>query len=508
MVGERRQHARLVPSSPMFVSLDASKSGLLLDVCPGGIAVASLIPRNLDDVIALEFELPEGCGHVSVKAEIAWTRDSGHLSGARFVDLDEYSCQQLRQWIGTAASSVIPPVEEQPSLFNSEPIENSSKAPVETHPVDAYFLEPPKKEDRKDEIVISDGAAGPVCEEQAAATVAEAEEQNHAERVSTNREEIDQLVREAETWEITQESPGLIHDRSDEVAAEICDDPALAAAQAHGQVPTETAATETEPIKPASVEQDATPVFVTRSTDTQVAWAAQQEHGAYLHLERAALFHEPVASMAVEQATDLAVQPWHMPHPAGPQILTEPGLTGASEKSRHTIELILAVVLLSWALVFLGYQMGSTGVSPDSAKEADTASTQAGVADEGSKNLVRPVQASPGFVSTTPASTSNSTTRREAATGPAGKREVESASTLGDSGMVLQVGAMKLEDNADTLARDLQKKNMPAFVFRHGSDRLYRVAVGPYSDEQATVKVKSSLEKQGLKPILRRWRPE
>ena len=68
----------------MFVSLDASKSGLLLDVCAGGIAVASLLPRNLDDSVALEFELPEGCGRVSANAEIAWTRDDGHLSGARF----------------------------------------------------------------------------------------------------------------------------------------------------------------------------------------------------------------------------------------------------------------------------------------------------------------------------------------------------------------------------------------------------------------------------------------
>ena len=88
------------------------------------------------------------------------------------------------------------------------------------------------------------------------------------------------------------------------------------------------------------------------------------------------------------------------------------------------------------------------------------------------------------------------------------KGELESASRLGDPGTVLQVGAMKLEDNADALARELQKKNLPAFVFRHGRDRLYRVAVGPFSNEQATGRAKTSLEKQGLKPILRRWLPE
>jgi cell division septation protein DedD len=117
------------------------------------------------------------------------------------------------------------------------------------------------------------------------------------------------------------------------------------------------------------------------------------------------------------------------------------------------------------------------------------------------------VEASPGLADTRSPSASSGGTRREAVR-PLAKKESELATMLGNPGTVLQVGAMKLEDNADTLARELQKKNLPAFVFRHGSDRLYRVAVGPFSDQQATEKAKSSLEKQGLKPILRRWLPE
>ena len=60
-------------------------------------------------------------------------------------------------------------------------------------------------------------------------------------------------------------------------------------------------------------------------------------------------------------------------------------------KSRHTIELVLAVVLLTWALVFLGYQMGSTGANQStrdlSAAKVGGGSTAAG-ARTGSK-LVR-----------------------------------------------------------------------------------------------------------------------
>src|ERR1700685_4277550 len=104
MVEERRQYQRLVPNAPLFISLDDSKSGLLLDLCAGGLAVASLVPRNLDDVVSLAFDLPEGVGHIEAKAQIAWTRDSGHLTGVRFMDLDEVSQQQLSEWIAAGTN--------------------------------------------------------------------------------------------------------------------------------------------------------------------------------------------------------------------------------------------------------------------------------------------------------------------------------------------------------------------------------------------------------------------
>ena len=104
MLEERRQFPRLVPSTPLFVSMDDAKSGLLLDLCEGGLAVASLVPRNLDDVVSLAFDLPEGVGHIEAKAQVAWTRDSGHLTGVRFMDLDDVSQQQLSEWIAAGTN--------------------------------------------------------------------------------------------------------------------------------------------------------------------------------------------------------------------------------------------------------------------------------------------------------------------------------------------------------------------------------------------------------------------
>lgn len=74
-------------------------------------------------------------------------------------------------------------------------------------------------------------------------------------------------------------------------------------------------------------------------------------------------------------------------------------------------------------------------------------------------------------------------------------------------GFVLQVAAMKHEDNADALAKTLQKRNFPAFVFKRGANSFYRVAVGAYSDSGSADRVKDELKAQGFKSILKHWSP-
>src|SRR5580693_3389008 len=131
MVEERRQHQRLVPKAPLFVSMDDSKSGLLLDLCPGGLAMASLVPRNLDEVVSLAFDLPENVGHIEAKAAIAWTRDSGHLTGVRFVELDDASQQQLSEWISTSTNLRLAPIHE---AVEPEVVARSTYAQVDPFP--------------------------------------------------------------------------------------------------------------------------------------------------------------------------------------------------------------------------------------------------------------------------------------------------------------------------------------------------------------------------------------
>jgi cell division septation protein DedD len=343
MVEERRQYQRLVPNAPLFIALDDSKSGLLLDLCEGGLAVASLVPRSLDEVVDLAFDLPEGVGRIQAKAKIAWTRDSGHLTGVHFVDLDEASQQQWSEWISTGTSLRLAPLLE-------------------------------------------------------------------------------------------------------------------------------------------TIE----PMVVTRSTYAQV---------------------DPIPRDTGDKATADSIRSFFMTQPVGEDRLeaakSESSVPFGRErtgKARYSVELFVAVVVLSWALVFLGYQMGSTGAS----RQNREVTAAAKVAEATSKPELASAGSLPATALTvpTPAAAPARPAKRTAA--PA----IVAAATSMDSGVVLQVGAMKLEDNAAAMAQGLRKKKFPAVVFRHGSDRLYRVAVGPYSDADSTAKVKEQLEKEGFKPLLQRWAKE
>ncbi len=96
---DRRQHPRLIPDSALLVSVDRLKRAFLCDLSEGGIAFAGLASVSGPSVISVSFELPDGGGAIEAIAEIVWTCDSLHRTGARFLQLAEASRQQLRDWI-------------------------------------------------------------------------------------------------------------------------------------------------------------------------------------------------------------------------------------------------------------------------------------------------------------------------------------------------------------------------------------------------------------------------
>ena len=70
--------------------------------------------------------------------------------------------------------------------------------------------------------------------------------------------------------------------------------------------------------------------------------------------------------------------------------------------------------------------------------------------------------------------------------------------------IMLQVAAVLHQDDALALAQALQQKKFPAFVITPGADKLYRVQVGPYADNQAAAVGRQQLEAKGFKSIIKR----
>jgi cell division septation protein DedD len=547
MLEERRQFPRLVPSTPLFVSMDDAKSGLLLDLCEGGLAVASLVPRNLDDVVSLAFDLPEGVGHIEAKAQIAWTRDSGHLTGVRFMNLDEVSQQQLSEWIA-AGTNLRPAGSEE---FD-EPVIVTRSTYAQ---VDAIrrIVRPEILPDLRMEVQpqIEMRAAEPGIEEHAeqvelaTETSMEAETAETADKFAPSMEMMGTLFPEP----AVEEPPFVAEAAGVEIEE---------AVEPHDVV---EMANKADVIEELPIAEPVEPEPATTGSTTRAEWVehvAQMEDapaGARFDAGPQTLPPDAEtvgwASDAVGWVTEIAEKRVTAPEEAefDGVFAVEPammsGRTARQTKSRHTIELVLAVVLLTWALVFLGYQMGSTGLSRSthdltsakpggsgaSAKSengkvgnpstASFASAEAfpemspvppinpgrsSVSPSNSAALETPVPAPSRTVAAAPkVSTPTPPVSHETINPTAGTTVLAGVAPSVNSGVVLQVGAMKMEGNATALMQDLKKKKFSAFVYRHGNDSLYRVGVGPFGDRDSSAKVKSELEKNGYKTITAKW---
>jgi cell division septation protein DedD len=562
MLEERRQFPRLVPSTPLFVSMDDAKSGLLLDLCEGGLAVASLVPRHLDDVVSLAFDLPEGLGHIEARAQIAWTRDSGHLTGVRFMDLDEVSQQQLCEWIA-AGTNLKPAGSEE--LDEPVIVTRSTYAQVDAIRRDIRPEMPiaaqPRIETWTPETGFKEPSAPPMSAEMAGTEVEEFDAAEAAAPAMMPPTHSDEMTGSLFPESMDEQTFAVSGDTAELEMVEQSEPPeGIELADEAYQV---SEATEAEANPEAELGQ---PSPGSTSRAEWVEHVAQMEEtptGAGFEAGSQTLPPDAEtvgwASDAVGWVQEIAEKRITAPEEAefDGVFLPESAKTARPAKSRHTIELVLAVVLLTWALVFLGYQMGSTGAShvahdlglskANGAASSGTsvnASATGDVAKIGSPssasfasaevfpntNPIPPVSA--GRKSTTPSNSNaasleapapsrnvpaasaprtpvaTAVASREAANPALGTVVLAGAAPVMNSGVILQVGAMKMEGNATALMQDLKKKKFSAFVYRHGNDSLYRVGVGPFGDRDSSAKVKSELERNGFTAITAKWQKD
>jgi DedD protein len=200
-------------------------------------------------------------------------------------------------------------------------------------------------------------------------------------------------------------------------------------------------------------------------------------------------------------------------------------------ESRHLVGLFLLLVVIFGVVFTLGYLMGrsqfdskvraAVGPPPDSGAPA---------APAGEKSKTRPgqedaqlpkknsdwdfyhsadPQAAADHLQPPPKSVTASAPPKPVATPSKTAKPVKpSGGTDGPlipkGAIMLQVAAVLHQDDALALAQALQQKKFPAFVITPGADKLYRVQVGPYADNQAASNARQQLEAKGFKSIIKR----
>jgi len=204
-------------------------------------------------------------------------------------------------------------------------------------------------------------------------------------------------------------------------------------------------------------------------------------------------------------------------------------------ESRHLVGLFMLLVVIFGVVFTLGYLMGrsqydskvraavgpppgiDTPDSPSTAKsknkpEPENAQVQKKSSDWDFYHSADP-QSSADHLQPPPKSVTASAQPAAAPkpTAASSKAPVPAKSSSGTDGplipkgsIMLQVAAVLHQDDALALAQALQQKKFPAFVITPGADKLYRVQVGPYADNQAASAARQQLEAKGFKSIIKR----
>jgi cell division septation protein DedD len=218
------------------------------------------------------------------------------------------------------------------------------------------------------------------------------------------------------------------------------------------------------------------------------------------------------------------------------------GKRGASERvleSKHVIGLFLLMLLFSGVFFTLGYVMGrnqydmQVRAAANAANRVDAGymprndTAEKKIAEDSSSAEDSEPSADSSNSSWTYAGTNTSVTadpHLEPASAPramapapkpaAAKSKPQPASVhapaktskgmfstppIPSGAYVIQVAALLKQDDASTIAGNLQKKHFAVYVQPPQKDKYYRVQVGPYKDQKSADAAKKGLEGEGFK---------
>jgi cell division septation protein DedD len=201
-------------------------------------------------------------------------------------------------------------------------------------------------------------------------------------------------------------------------------------------------------------------------------------------------------------------------------------------ESRHLIGLFLGVVLLCGVFFTLGYVMGRTQYggsvhaetitrppAPVSVEQTKDAQASPAATPAPSEWDFYSKKANPQLADSIPPKPAPTVAEDPALEQPAVEAppaarpalipaKTHAAAPLARAArpsIVLQIAALRHESDAVEMARLLQRKHFPSFVSAPlAGDTLYRVQVGPYTDERAADAAKAALDHAGFKAIIKR----
>jgi len=96
---DRRQKTRHAPNSLSYVHLDESNGGILINLSEDGLAVHAAMSVMEDELPRVRLQVPRSAKWLETTARVVWSSDSRRMVGIEFLDLQEETRKQIREWI-------------------------------------------------------------------------------------------------------------------------------------------------------------------------------------------------------------------------------------------------------------------------------------------------------------------------------------------------------------------------------------------------------------------------
>src|SRR5690242_19571216 len=151
---DRRLQTRITPASRVYVELDDTNSGIVLNISETGMAVAAAdLPVVDDHLPRIRFQLPGSGQIMEISTRIVWLAESKKNSGIRFVDLTAEARNQISNWI--ASERPAPEFED----LTPTPVESLIPATLESFPEEPMGSVFPEQDQPSSAELIADTAA-------------------------------------------------------------------------------------------------------------------------------------------------------------------------------------------------------------------------------------------------------------------------------------------------------------------------------------------------------------